>query len=164
MDSSTHVANAPSTDARLTVAYVSVPRRDVSDSMIEDIVLRACKNNLANRITGVLLFNGLNFFQILQGDPAAVEAVFERISCDPRHHNVTRISAQPFAGYQFPAWGMALWGSKGCSQAAEYQVAETIGRSILDETEGHIGSMLRSFLGVFPCPTMSSLARFSAWA
>ena len=62
-------------------------------------------NNKASGITGMLLFRGGNFMQVLEGSPDALGATLERIRRDPRHHDITVIGdfmvpQRSFADYQ----------------------------------------------------------------
>jgi hypothetical protein len=63
-------------------------------------------NNAAVGVTGMLLYIERNFFQVLEGDEAAVDAIFSRLSGDPRHGRVTRIIREPIFERDFPEWTM----------------------------------------------------------
>jgi hypothetical protein len=63
-------------------------------------------NNAAVGVTGMLLYVDGNFFQVLEGDEAAVTAIFERICRDTRHGRVTQIIREPVFERDFPEWTM----------------------------------------------------------
>lgn len=136
----------------MTLAYVSVADHAISAAELEDIVMRSAAANIELGVTGVLLFNGMNFFHILQGETQSVEALYGRIARDRRHHAVSRLPAQPFAHLHFPAWGMVFWGRDVISDAAEFRFAATLGRAALDLADAGTQSILRSFLGIFGAP------------
>jgi len=68
----------------------------------------ARRRNEASQITGMLLYSDGGFFQILEGDPAHVDACFERIQKDPRHTKVTRIIRESIAERDFADWSMGF--------------------------------------------------------
>lgn len=97
------------------VLYCS--RADLGDASdhgvaeIRAILARSRTNNSRDAITGGLIFSDQCFAQVLEGPPALVEAAFERIQCDPRHRDVTVLSAGPIATRDFPDWSMAFAGT-----------------------------------------------------
>ena len=42
-------------------------------------------------ITGILLFNGQQFFQVLEGNEEILESLFSKIQFDPRHRDVVEL-------------------------------------------------------------------------
>lgn len=142
-------ARARHASVGLTLAYVSVADHAISAAELEDIVMRSAAGNIELGVTGILLFNGMNFFHILQGEAQSVEALFGRIARDRRHHAVSRLPAQPFEHLHFPAWGMVFWGRDNISDAAEFRFAATLGRAALDFADAGTQSILRGFLGIF---------------
>ena len=70
------------------------------------ILMQSRKNNREKQIGGVLYFNNNYFFQCLEGDSAAVNALFNKISQDPRHTDVRSLSVKPVEKRQFADWSM----------------------------------------------------------
>lgn len=87
------------TYASLTVA----PRRS---SEILDIARVSMRNNARLEVTGVLYFDDHQFFQVLEGEQAVVEALYERVRADPRHRDVTTLQSGPAQARRFPDWSM----------------------------------------------------------
>jgi len=77
--------------------------------------------NSERGITGMLLHVDGNFFQVLEGEPAAVDPLFERIAVDPRHSRVTMIMREPIARRAFADWSM------GFADMASSQLNNTLG-------------------------------------
>lgn len=72
-------------------------------------LLKTCRvNNAAKNITGILLYLHGTFFQVLEGDEAAVDATFEAIKQDTRHKNVTLIEKLPITERIFPYWSLGF--------------------------------------------------------
>jgi hypothetical protein len=73
------------------LAYVSVATRTLSSVDLQNILETAIANNRDADVTGVLLFNGKNFMQVLEGPEQEVERLFNEICGDDRHCNVVVI-------------------------------------------------------------------------
>jgi hypothetical protein len=68
----------------------------------------ARKHNEAAELTGMLLYTEGSFFQVLEGAPHAVEALYARIELDKRHEKVTKIVAEAIPGRSFADWTMGF--------------------------------------------------------
>ncbi|QYJ01022.1 BLUF domain-containing protein [Thalassovita mediterranea] len=73
------------------LAYVSVATRTLTSVDLQSILEAAITRNRDCNITGILLFNGTNFMQVLEGPQEEVEKIFEDICKDERHRNVVVI-------------------------------------------------------------------------
>lgn len=70
------------------------------------ILESAVRHNTADGITGMLLYAGGNFLQVLEGEKEAVQATYQRICQDPRHHNFMLLLEQDVPERQFGRWSM----------------------------------------------------------
>jgi predicted signal transduction protein with EAL and GGDEF domain len=68
------------------------------------------RNNAAVGVTGALMFTSGFFAQVLEGERAEVERIFERIQIDDRHGDVRLLSFEPAPLRMFRAWAMAFVG------------------------------------------------------
>ena len=82
------------------LCYVSTPAQDLSKEELARIVKAAQKNNQAKSISGVLLYKNETFLQVLEGDQSEVDAVFNSIQGDLRHHSI-KILRRGFASQRF---------------------------------------------------------------
>jgi hypothetical protein len=64
-------------------------------------------SNAKHELTGMLLYNGGAFVQILEGQPALVEAMFGAIVRDKRHSQITLITKQAIAERAYEGWTMS---------------------------------------------------------
>jgi hypothetical protein len=78
----------------------------LSEAAIQDLLARARRSNAAQGITGMLLLIDGSFFQVLEGEAAAVDTVYETIVRDSRHDRVTQIIREPIAQRSFGEWSM----------------------------------------------------------
>ena len=113
------------------IVYFSRNRIDGDDDArrgeIENILARARRNNERANVTGALLFNSGGFAQALEGDIADLEAVFERIQCDPRHSDVLVLDYTPIETRRFENWSMAFIGDRHKDKRLFGAVSETSG-------------------------------------
>lgn len=61
-----------------TLIYRSHLRADTPIQSIVDMVSEANSRNERAGVTGVLLFNGVHFFQLLEGDETAVRQIYKK--------------------------------------------------------------------------------------
>jgi hypothetical protein len=79
----------------------TLPREEV-----DAILATSARNNPARGITGLLLFNGRNFLQLLEGDEAEVADLMDKITADPRHAGVSVLDKRAIAMRACPDWAM----------------------------------------------------------
>lgn len=94
----------------LQIVYISrtsVPPAEMT-RQVEDILRVSRTNNPRDGVTGALLVSESGFAQVLEGPPDAVETVFERIQCDPRHDEVVVLTTQTATERNFGGWSMAM--------------------------------------------------------
>ncbi len=92
----------------LSLIYVSTSVKLLSDEELLDILKVSRENNSGKDITGLLLYKGGNFMQVLEGPDESVEAIYKKIEADPRHKDLTILSREQISTRQFPAWQMAF--------------------------------------------------------
>ncbi|QIA51371.1 diguanylate phosphodiesterase [Pantoea agglomerans] len=92
-----------------TIIYRSHITEHVPLEILNGLALKANKVNKSSSITGILLFNGTHFFQLLEGPEAAVNAVYSRICQDPRHHNLVELLRDYAPARRFGHVGMELF-------------------------------------------------------
>lgn len=79
----------------------SLSREDV-----ESILASSARNNPASGITGLLLYNGRNFLQLLEGEEAELVSLMVRITHDPRHTGVSILEQRKINRRSCPDWAM----------------------------------------------------------
>lgn len=96
-----------------TIIYRSHLRDDVPVKALESMVADAnIKNNRAD-VTGILLFNGTHFFQLLEGPEENVKAIYHAICADNRHYNVVELLCDYSPSRRFGMRGMELFDRSG---------------------------------------------------
>ena len=90
------------------LVYVSAALRLWTDEELAELLRKSRDNNERAGVTGMLLYQGGNFMQALEGPEEAVKATEARIVADPRHRGVIVLVEGMISKRQFPAWTMGF--------------------------------------------------------
>jgi hypothetical protein len=105
----------------VSAVYVSSAVRPMPEGEILEILRVARQRNERLGITGMLLYRGGNFLQVLEGPAAAVDQLIDKIKKDPRHRGVILMSRKAIEDRQFGDWHMAFRNmSKNCAVEEGY--------------------------------------------
>lgn len=91
----------------LQLVYVSSASAPATTADATAILNVSRVNNKRDGITGMLYSDGVRFLQALEGEPAQVQAAFDRIRQDPRHRAVVVLSRREIDVREFGEWAMA---------------------------------------------------------
>lgn len=86
--------------------YTSAAARLFSREELTELLIQARHRNMQRNVTGMLLYSEGAFFQVLEGEPETVDALFSAIAGDKRHSQVTLIIREPIANRAFNDWTM----------------------------------------------------------
>jgi Sensors of blue-light using FAD len=89
--------------------YTSAGTRPFEPAELTDLLAKARSNNERSGLTGMLLYVDGSFFQVLEGAPDVVDALYVRIEGDPRHVEMTRIIREPIEERSFENWTMGFF-------------------------------------------------------
>ena len=92
-----------------TIIYRSHLHDHVPIKTLEDMVAKANSKNKNFDVTGILLFDGLHFFQLLEGPRESVQGIYKRICQDARHHNLVELMHDFAPERRFGKVGMELF-------------------------------------------------------
>ena len=88
------------------LVYFSSSTTPFDEQALSVILQQSRLNNARLGITGVLLYVRGSIIQVLEGEKQAVDALYERITRDPRHTRITCALSRPIASRQFGEWHM----------------------------------------------------------
>lgn len=108
---------SPHFDQLLYISTVS-PACQVNLAEILDLSRR---NNRNAQITGLLLFNGKRFLQVLEGPLDAVSTTYQRIAADGRHRAPVLLARKQIAAREFGEWSMGYRDPHAPDEAEAYQ-------------------------------------------
>lgn len=109
-----------------TVTYTSRARLDLTDEELGDIHQTARHLNALDGVTGLLLFDGSRFLQIIEGSQAAIDNLVERLREDPRHSSFEIRDEQFVERRSFGDWSMELLRVSAGYRAAREEVASIL--------------------------------------
>jgi hypothetical protein len=92
----------------VSLIYVSSATHLMGNDELLDILHVSVKNNGPTDVTGLLLYQGGNFMQVLEGPEEGVMTIFGKIKEDDRHKDIILISVEPIKEREFSDWQMAF--------------------------------------------------------
>ncbi len=88
--------------------YVSQSISPMSGEALRDLSGQALANNIANGVSGCLIYQQGYFMQMLEGEKNILHSLMEKIKADKRHANVHMVIEGPAKQRVFKEWGMFL--------------------------------------------------------
>ncbi|MEO8506214.1 MAG: BLUF domain-containing protein [Betaproteobacteria bacterium] len=95
------------------LAYVSRPRTNLPATEIPRIIVAARANNARYGISGILVYTGTDFAQLIEGGPPAVATLWQRIGTDDRHVDMTLLLDEHDTTPWFPDWRVGYLSDRG---------------------------------------------------
>ena len=89
--------------------YASAASRVMETKELADLLQVARENNVQLGLTGMLLYAEGSFFQVLEGPADVVDALYNKIERDKRHHQMTLVIREPIPKRCFDAWTMGFY-------------------------------------------------------
>lgn len=89
------------------ITYISTARPTILLADVEGILETSRRRNRADDITGLLIFDGKRFLQVIEGPYLAIETTFARIAQDPRHRALVKLATRHVDVREFGHWSMA---------------------------------------------------------
>lgn len=87
--------------------YTSLAIPNASHENVADILASSQRNNKMRDVTGLLLFDGDRYIQILEGSPENIDIIYGAITQDKRHFALELIHRGDIEGRAFTNWRMA---------------------------------------------------------
>lgn len=109
-----------------SLIYTSWAQPAIRSDDVDAIVRSAQINNPLDGITGILIFNGTAFMQILEGSETAIDDLFQRLVNDRRHSNTKVRSEHTIDARSFPDWSMAYLKLEDGTFAGEEEVRRAL--------------------------------------
>lgn len=124
-----------------TVTYTSLARLDLQEADLEDIHRSAREQNALDGITGLLVFNGTHFLQIIEGSESAIEDLIERLRKDPRHTGFEIRDRRKVDARSFPDWSMEMVRVKASYFEARDTISDRIPESVPEAIQARLFRM-----------------------
>src|ERR1700722_18992034 len=88
--------------------YASVATQKFHTSQLTDLLQQARETNKRVGLSGILLHADGSFFQVLEGAPAVIDELYQKLVVDKRHAQLTVIIREPIARRSFGNWSMGF--------------------------------------------------------
>jgi hypothetical protein len=116
------------------IVYLSTATRLMSDADLMEVLRVSRANNERDDVTGLLLYQGGNFIQLLEGESTAIDTIYARIEKDPRHHSCLRMLDGEAEERLFPDWSMGFRPHASLSAGLRSEVADFIAKAPQEAT------------------------------
>jgi hypothetical protein len=134
------------------LVYVSAAVLPVAEADLVDILRTSRVNNERAGVTGLLLYSGGTFFQVLEGDERVVKETFERIGRDSRHNGISILLREEIRERVFGQWAMGFARMGDLAEADRAAFSSLLERRegekqarVAASAEGRTRSLLRGF-------------------
>jgi hypothetical protein len=94
--------------ALIHVIYVSTANKKIVDADLDSILESSVSHNTKNDVTGLLLYVGNRFMQVIEGQEVAINETMARIAKDPRHTDLVVLERTAIANRSFDKWSMGF--------------------------------------------------------
>ena len=94
--------------ALIQLIYCSTATHEMGEAELLELLQQSRKRNAELKLTGMLLYGGGVFMQVLEGLPAAVDMLYQKIERDPRHHSMFLLERENITERSFPDWSMGF--------------------------------------------------------
>ena len=91
-----------------SLTYTSLAALDLAPGDLAEIHQTARHLNALDGISGLLVFDGKRFLQIVEGSDEAVDSLLARLRRDPRHSAIEVRDERRVERRSFPDWSMEL--------------------------------------------------------
>lgn len=90
------------------LVYVSSATQLMSDDELAQLLRKARQKNARLEVSGMLLYKGGNFVQVLEGDASTIDELERTIEADPRHGGMIRLLRRTHERREFAGWSMGF--------------------------------------------------------
>ncbi len=92
------------------IIYASVATQPFEPPQLAELLEKSRASNELHGLTGMLLHSDADgsFFQVLEGEPAAIDELYQKLLLDNRHSHLTLIIREPIPERSFANWTMGF--------------------------------------------------------
>ena len=90
------------------LVYTSSATHLFSEAELRELLRTSRINNARAGVTGMLLYKGGTFLQVIEGPQQAIDTLYAKVCRDARHKSVIKLLSGPTLERQFGNWQMAF--------------------------------------------------------
>lgn len=147
-----------------TLIYRSQLNSSCKSLSLTSLIEKAKNSNASLNVTGILLFNGVEFLQILEGTEEVVDTLFTRIRSDKRHHSVVELMRDYGPRRRFENVGMLLFDLR--VETPKSVLTSVLNYSKLESylaSEDRVFKLIQSFISQNKPPELAATAFPDRW-
>lgn len=122
----------------VSLTYTSLARLDLTAADLEAIHRTAREFNALDGVSGLLVFNGTHFLQIVEGSESAIDDLLDRLRRDQRHSGLEVRDRRAIGERSFPDWSMELIRVSARSFDARETIADRLPPSLPDNVREEV--------------------------
>ena len=130
-----------------SLTYTSLARLDLGPDDLEAIHRTARELNALDGITGLLVFNGTHFLQIVEGSQPAIDDLLSRLRRDTRHTGIEVRDERSVSARSFPDWSMELVRVSSSYFAAKDAIQDRVPMSVEPDVRDRLFRMTEQISG-----------------
>jgi len=135
-----------------SLTYTSFARLDLTSDDLARIHRTARDSNAIEGITGLLIYNGTHFLQIIEGAASAIDDLLARLHRDPRHSGLEVRDERQVSERSFPEWSMELAQVKSTFFEARDQISKRLPPGVPAEVRERLFAMTEQIAGTVEMP------------
>lgn len=127
----------------------AVPK--LANADLDQILASARWRNLAQDITGMMIYYRGEFVQILEGRKKSVQNVYEKFICpDPRHMAINKVLENTISHRSFNDWSMGFLGAPGIESPMPLSATGILMNTLSEEAKAKPLSLgLNAFVAIY---------------
>lgn len=130
-----------------SLTYTSLASLDLDGRDIEAIHAKARELNALDGISGLLVFNGTHFLQIIEGSHQAIDDLVERLRRDRRHSAFEVRDERDVGSRAFADWSMELVRVTTDRFEARETIAERLPQTVAEPVRERLVAMTEAISG-----------------
>ncbi|HVF83327.1 MAG TPA: BLUF domain-containing protein [Sphingomicrobium sp.] len=135
-----------------TVTYTSLAALDLTEEDVVAIHQSSARANALEGMTGLLIFNGTHFLQIVEGSSDAIDDLLDRLHRDSRHHGIEIRDERLVDERAFGDWAMEMVRVKSRYYEAREQIAVALPAELPQPVSDRIFRMTQAISGTVALP------------
>ena len=135
-----------------SLTYTSFARLDLTADDLAAIQRTARERNSLDGTTGLLIYNGTHFLQIVEGAQSAIDDLVERLRRDPRHSGFEVRDERAIKQLSFPDWSMELVLVKSDGFEAGASISKRLPAGVPEAVRERLFAMTELISGVVEMP------------
>lgn len=125
-----------------SLTYTSLAQHSLSADDVDAVHQTARHLNALDGITGLLVYNGRNFLQVIEGAESAIDDLYRRLLADLRHSDLQVQDERYIEPREFPEWAMEFAQVEFGHPEERTDIIDLLPRSLPDRVRTKLGELI----------------------